>query len=137
MRSAHTYLPVFTLIIVSLLLSSGCRTVPIRNIENSPIITTSQADPDMQKIGDAIIKAGASRGWRMKVEDTGVISGVLFIRTHRAEVKIVYNNKSYSILYKDSENLKYNPEKSKIHHQYNNWVANLDNAIRKELADIK
>jgi hypothetical protein len=137
MFKSFKHVAVFSLLIVSLLLSSGCRTAPIRNIENSPVITSSQAYPDMQKIGDAIIKAGAKLGWRMTVEEVGLITGKLFVRTHRAEVKIVFNDKSYSIIYKDSQNLKYDAEKSKIHHQYNNWVVNLDNAIRRELADMK
>lgn len=123
--------------VLALLLVSGCRTVPVRNIENAPIVTTSQSHPDMQKIGDAIIKAGTGLGWRMSQKDTGQITGKLYIRTHRADVDIIYNHKNYSIVYKDSSNLKYNPEKSTIHKQYNNWVKNLDLAIQREIVGIR
>lgn len=122
---------------ITVLLISGCRTVPVRNIENAPLVTTSQAHPDMQKIGDAIIKAGTGLGWRMTQNDVGQIIGKLYVRTHRADVEIIYNHKNYSIIYKDSSNLKYNPEKSTIHRQYNNWIKNLDLAIQKEIISIR
>ncbi|MGE4441649.1 MAG: hypothetical protein AB7D27_09195 [Desulfomicrobium sp.] len=124
------------LVTIALLLASGCRTVPVRNIENAPLVTTSQAHPDMQKIGDAIIKAGTGLGWRMTQKDAGLIIGKLYVRTHRADVEIIYNHENYSIIYKDSSNLKYNPEKSTIHRQYNNWIKNLDLAIQKEIVSI-
>lgn len=122
---------------MALLLISGCRTVPVRNIENAPLVTTSQAHPDMQKIGDAIIKAGTGLGWRMAQKDAGLIIGSLSVRTHRADVEIIYNHKNYNIIYKDSRNLKYNSEKSTIHRQYNNWIKNLDLAIQKEVVSIR
>ena len=122
---------------ITVLLISGCRTVPVRNIENAPLVTTSQAHPDMQKIGDAIIKAGTGLGWRMTQNDVGQIIGKLYVRTHRADVEIIYNHKNYSIIYKDSSNLKYNPEKLTIHRQYNSWIKNLDLAIQKEIINIR
>jgi hypothetical protein len=122
---------------IALLLISGCRAVPVRNIQNAPLVTTSQAHPDMQKIGDAIIKAGTGLGWRMAQKDAGQIIGSLSVRTHRADVEIIYNQENYSIIYKDSSNLKYNPEKATIHRQYNNWVKNLDLAIQKEIVSIR
>jgi len=139
MKKNSTFLRILSLMLVAIamLLISGCRTVPVRNIENAPIVTTSQAHPDMQKIGDAIIKAGTSLGWRMSQEEVGQIIGKLYVRTHRAEVKIIYNHKNYNILYDNSSNLKYNAEKSTIHRQYNNWVQKLDIAIQREIVGIK
>ncbi len=120
----------------AILFITGCRTVPVRNIENAPIVPRSQAHPDMQKIGDAIIKAGTGLGWRMSKNEDGVIVGKLYVRTHMAGVKIIYNHKNYNILYDNSINLKYNPEKSTVHRQYNNWINNLDIAIQREIVGI-
>ena len=125
------------LVAIAMLLISGCRTVPVRNIENAPFVTTSQVHPDMQKIGDAIIKAGTGLGWRMTQQDVGQIIGKLHVRTHSADVKIIFNHENYSILYKDSSNLKYDSEKSTIHKQYNNWIKNLDLAIQNEIVNIR
>ena len=139
MKKNSAFLRILSLMLVAIamLLISGCRTVPVRNIENAPIVTTSQAHPDMQKIGDAIIKAGTSLGWKMSQKEPGQIIGKLYVRTHRAEVKIIYNHKNYNILYENSSNLKYNPEKSTIHRQYNNWVKNLELAIQREIVTIQ
>lgn len=139
MKKNKVFMRILSLMLatITVLLISGCRTVPVRNIENAPLVTTSQAHPDMQKIGDAIIKAGTGLGWRMTQNDVGQIIGKLYVRTHRADVEIIYNHKNYSIIYKDSSNLKYNPEKSTIHRQYNNWIKNLDLAIQKEIISIR
>jgi len=128
---------VLVLIVSALLLVSGCRTVPVRNVENSPVVTNSQAHPDMQKIGDAILNAGAGLGWRMTQVEAGQIKGSLYVRAHRADIEVVYNHKSYNIFYKDSSNLKYDATKATIHRQYNNWVKRLDDAIQRELVGIK
>lgn len=138
MKKSPAVLRILSLMLVAfaMLLISGCRTVPVRNIENAPIVTTSQAHPDMQKIGDAIIKAGTGLGWKMSQNEAGLIIGKLYVRTHSAEVKIIYNHKNYNILYGNSSNLKYNSEKSTIHRQYNNWVQKLDIAIQREIVDI-
>ncbi|NCC04387.1 MAG: hypothetical protein EOM37_10170 [Proteobacteria bacterium] len=139
MKKNSAFLRILSLMLLAfaMLLISGCRTVPVRNIENAPIVTTSQANPNMQKIGDAIIKAGTNLGWKMSQKEAGQIIGKLYVRTHRAEVKIIYNHKNYNILYDNSSNLKYNPEKSTIHRQYNNWVKNLDVAIQREIVSIQ
>lgn len=125
------------LVLIALLLISGCRTAKIRNIENAQVVTTSQIHPDMQKIGDAIIKAGTGLGWRMAQKEVGQIIGKLYVRTHRADVEIIYNHKNYNIIYKNSSNLKYNAEKSTIHREYNKWINNLDIAIQREISNMK
>ena len=52
--------------------------------------------------------------------------------SYSASVTITYTRKSYSIQYLSSTgNLQYGP--GEIHENYNNWVKNLDNAIRREM----
>lgn len=139
MKKNPTFMGISSLMLAAmvLLLVAGCRTVPVRNIERAPVVTTSQAHPDMQKIGDAIVKAGTGLGWRMTQKEVGEIIGKLHVRTHKAEVKIIYNDKNYSILYSDSTNLKYNSNKSTIHSQYDHWIKNLDIAIQREIVGLK
>ena len=69
----------------------------------------------------------------MRKEAPGHIIGTLNIRDHIAIVDITYNSDSYSITYKDSTNLNYNG--TNIHRNYNNWINNLDNAIKVQLSN--
>ena len=45
-----------------------------------------------------------------------------------------HKNKNYSINYKDSTNLDY--DGTNIHRNYNGWIANLDRAIKTQLATL-
>ena len=87
----------------------------------------------MEDVQKAIIGAGVGLGWQMAIAKPGEIIGRINIRSHQAVVTIPYTTKSFSILYKDSNNLKYNAEKQTIHSQYTNWIQKLDGAIRSHL----
>lgn len=108
---------------------SGCRTAMVREYQNQPV-------PPGLKIGDvgkAIHNAGNSLGWAMEQKHEGLIVGTLYIRTHMAKVEIPYSSTSYSIIYKDSTNLKYDAENKTIHSNYDGWIQNLNNQIRSRL----
>ena len=83
----------------------------------------------------AIIAAGAGLGWAMNSTEPGHIVGTLNVRSHGAVVDIPYTTESYSILYKDSTNLKYSSSGT-IHSNYNGWIQNLNRAIKANLAAL-
>lgn len=56
------------------------------------------------------------------------------LRSHQAIVAIPYTTKTYSIIYKDSTNLKYNAQAHTIHPNYTGWIQRLDGAIRSRLS---
>lgn len=116
-----------------LLLASGCRKAPVKNVLNAPISGsgTSQELPK-DTIEQSIIVAGASLGWKIRKVSDGMMEGILDIRRHQAVVSIPYDNATYSIQYKGSTNLKY--DGVKIHSNYNGWIQNLDRAIQSELS---
>ena len=117
---------------MSLMILAGCRSAPIQNVVAAPVVTSKP--PTMESVQNAIVLAGTGLGWRMEPKDTGTITGVLDLRTHRAVVEVTYDTKAYNIKYKDSSNLDYNG--TSIHKNYNGWVENLDKAIRSQLAKI-
>ncbi|MDD1791865.1 hypothetical protein L4D06_04790 [Enterovibrio makurazakiensis] len=107
----------------------GCgRVQPIKNVESVPVAF----NVPVLSVKQAIMESGADRGWIMTETAPGVIRGELFVRSHRAVIDVTYSDKSYSIDYVDSENLKYSD--GKIHRNYNRWINNLDVDIRKHLA---
>ncbi|MBV2090029.1 MAG: hypothetical protein K1566_16200 [Candidatus Thiodiazotropha sp. (ex. Lucinisca nassula)] len=107
----------------------GCRTEPIYNVQDSPVNTIGKTTST--NIKKAIMSAGAGLGWRMKEVKPGHIVATIMLRGTTASVDIPFNKKTYSIVYKSSNGLKY--DGSKINKQYNKWIVNLDNAIQQRL----
>ncbi|MBH0195685.1 MAG: hypothetical protein HP494_08855 [Nitrospira sp.] len=69
----------------------------------------------------------------MAVAKPGEIIGTLNLRSHQAVVSIPYTTKQYSILYKSSNNLKYDAATQTIHENYLAWIQRLDGAIRTRM----
>lgn len=115
----------------------GCRGGgQIYNVKDAPITTATGKETTLDQITKAIVDAGSKLGWTMAVVKPGHIIGTLNIRSHTAIVEIPYTTKTYSILYKDSTNLKYDAEKQTIHKNYRGWIQNLDNAIKSRLSGL-
>jgi hypothetical protein len=87
------------------------------------------------QVRDAIIAAGATRGWVIKDAGPGQLRAAIDLRTHRAEADIAYSKTSYSITYASSTNLDY--KAGNIHRNYNKWVENLSQAIQEQLGRPK
>ncbi len=114
---------------VLLLLFTGCRSGAVYNVMEHPVESKHTQD----EVFNGIRKAGMSLGWNIKKVAEGEAVGKLALRTHLAVVSIKYNDKSYSIEYKDSTNLNYDAAKGTIHSNYNGWIQNLKNAIDAQL----
>jgi len=119
---------------VVLIAVMGCRGGgQIYQVKDAPIQTATGKEPGTEDVQKAIIAAGVGLGWQMAVAKPDEIVGTLNIRSHQAVVSIPYTTKNYSIIYKDSTNLKYNAEKQTIHENYSGWIQRLDGAIRSRL----
>ena len=113
----------------------GCRGgAKIYQVKEAPIQTASGKALSVEEVRKEIVAAGVAAGWQMAVSKPGEIVGTLNIRSHQAVVSIPYTAKTYSILYKDSMNLKYDAEAQTIHENYASWIQRLDGAIRTRLA---
>ena len=100
------------------------------------IYQVKDAPVQLDQVQRAIIESGAKLGWIMAVTKPGEVQGTLNLRSHTAVVTIPFSTKSYSILYKESTNLKYDAEKQTIHGNYNGWVQRLDNEIRARISTL-
>jgi len=107
--------------------SSEASAAKVLNFEDQPI-TASLSAAEVKK---GIIKAAQGRRWKVKEIGPGELVAMVQVRSHTATVTITYSPKSYSIVYKDSTNLKYN--NGKIHRNYNKWVTFLKQDIDLEL----
>jgi len=118
--------------IAIMLTLSACGTSQIQNVPAQPI-TEQVSDVDVFK---AIYKAGMARGWEMHKISDGLIEATYARRGFTVTISINYNATSYSISYKSSEGLKYDPDSNTIHRNYNSWIQNLKRQINGELALI-
>jgi hypothetical protein len=121
------------LIFALVLFAAGCRSNPVYNVEDAAIVT-GKTQASAEEVRNAIIRAGSSLGWIMKPAGTGSILATLNLRKHVAVVDIKYNTKTYSILYKNSQNLDY--DGVNIHSNYNGWIQRLNQTIQAQLSAI-
>ena len=119
--------------ILALSLAACARTAPIYSVSDAPVVVSS-VNHNATDVKNAILRAGSSLGWQIREIEPGHIVGTLSIRKHTAEVDIYYNAQTYSIGYRDSNNLNY--DGANIHSNYNGWVQNLDNAIKNQLLSV-
>ena len=115
------------------LLLAACSST-LFEIRDNPIETGTEGPVSMNQIGDAITEAGKGLGWKMASTKNGELSATYSNAKQSATVAIPYTTKTYSILYKNSSNFKYNG--TKIHKRYNELVSGLDAAIRRELSRV-
>ncbi len=89
----------------------------------------------------AIVSACTANNWRTMEIKPGLLEATILVRgKHTVTVSIPYDEKQYSIKYKESANMEYK-EKSDgtqiIHPNYNNWVARLDRSINDKILEMK
>lgn len=117
--------------LVVMVMISGCmRMAPLKNVTDSAITTGSEKSGSLMELGEAVIRAGSSLGWRMQRSKPGHIVGTLFLGSQMAAVDITFNEDTYSITYKNSSNLKY--DGTEIYRNYNGWIKRLDDEINRE-----
>ena len=111
---------------------TGCNTVPIMNVNDSPVVTASGRNLSNDQVRAAIVRAGAALGWQMREEGPNKLVGTLQLRTHTAVVEIPFSPRAYSVNYRSSVNLE--EKNGAIHKNYNGWIQNLTKGINAQLS---
>jgi len=106
----------------------------VYEVKDAPIQTASGKTLTLEQIQKAIIDAGIKQTWIMTPVKPGEMIGEYNVQSHQIHVTIPYTTKNYSILYKDSSNLRYDPEKRTIHVNYQAWIVRLHNEITARLS---
>lgn len=119
---------------------AGCRAEQVYNptdIAYAPAatVTRSLTSTDYK---NAIIRAGTQRGWTFQDAGPGHLVGNLAVRgKHFATVDVFYDSEEFTINYKDSRNLDYDPATRQIHPNYNAWITNLQQDIQAEVTRLE
>ncbi|WPB57088.1 hypothetical protein [Xylophilus sp. GOD-11R] len=104
--------------------------VPIVNYENVP---TRSAGVTEAQVRQAIETAARSQQWDIREVAPGRMVATLSVRNkHTVVTDIEYSATTYSVKYRDSVNMKYEPADNApglIHPFYNRWVGDLKSAI--------
>ena len=132
MRTTLALLAAAVLLAATLPAHSACmRCAPIQNVTDAAVTTGSGKPISAEEVRKSIVRAGVTLGWKMSADAPGKITGTLNVRKHTAVVEIPYSAKSYSIIYKSSENL--DAADGQIHNNYNGWIKNLAKGIDAQL----
>jgi len=115
-------------------LMTGCRTEPIYEVAQAPVVTPGITSPSMDDVTKAIVRGGTLIGWQMSLEQPGRMTGRYVRGRHNAIVDVTYDTKSYSIKHRDSSLAR---DSGEVHRVYNGWVQSLERSIRSELAYLK
>ncbi|MGM0533247.1 MAG: hypothetical protein ACQERK_01985 [Campylobacterota bacterium] len=127
-----SYLGLAALMSAFVLFLTGCGGALVQQVDNSEYL---EEKASLQKMEQAIKTGGMNRGWKAKkVEDGHMVLEILVRGRHYVAVDVFYDQKGYTIEYKESRNMSYNPTKETIHGNYNKWVHNLERDINHELA---
>lgn len=117
-------------ILMIFLAAAGCRSATVEQVQSAPLYAPTGSSLEEVKAG--IVKAGWPAGWKMAEVEPGHMVGEISLRgKHSATVDILYDTEVFSILYKDSKNLKYTGRS--IHKRYVVWVRQLSTAIQTEM----
>lgn len=114
---------------------SGCRGgAQLFEVKNAPVPSPSGKELTLEQVRKEIMAAGVAAQWQMTDVKPGELLATYNLRSHQAIVSIPYTTKDYSILYKNSSNLKYDAAAKTIHQNYTGWIQRLDGAIRSRLS---
>jgi hypothetical protein len=119
--------------LLTAVLAAACQTRPIYQVDRA--IIPQEPGWTLSDMTRAIQRAGARRGWDMRIIEPGSIEGRLRKPDVTAIVDLSYTAFEFDIHYKSSENLGHSGDR--IDNDYNRWVYNLESDIRREFLRMR
>jgi hypothetical protein len=109
--------------------------VPVESVEHAPIVTASGKPIPPGVVRDAFIFAGKRYNWEFSGGPDQLIATTSWNNKHSISVDILYTADHYSIRYRDSKNMNYDPHNGEpvIHPEYNRRVKQLIDEFSNEL----
>ena|SRR5438105_5691484 len=138
MKSLRVLLMMILALAASFPAAAQRKPVPVINYENVAVAGPAGKTLSAAEVKQAIQSAAAAKQWDLADQGPGRMLATLHVRgKHTAMTEIRYTPERFSLVYKDSMNLKYVPAPDGtglIHPFYNRWAEELKEAIRTALA---
>jgi hypothetical protein len=123
---------VMALVLSATALATSAREAPLKD-PGRVELASAGAQASAARVRQAIVLAGASRGWTVMSEQPGRLK-LHFNKgdKHRVTVEVSYDEAGFEIRYVDSFNLNHAQRdgQTMIHPNYNRWVNNLAHDTR-------
>jgi hypothetical protein len=118
-----------------LLLAAAC-TKPMHKVEASKYGWGPQKGVTLAQMRSTIEKTAQDLGWQLSDVQAGSFTArqEWGATKHNIVVGVVYDEKTFSIRYKDSKNMSFNG--SSIHHTYNDMVSTLQDHIKTNVSNL-
>lgn len=131
----NKFLSGIVVVSLAIVVAVGCRAGgQVYEVKEAPVQTASGKTLTAQQVQKAIIDAGIKQRWIITEVKPGELLGEFNVQSHTIHVTIPYSTQNFSILYKDSSNLRYDPEKRTIHVNYAIWIQRLESEIKARLS---
>ncbi|MHB1950011.1 MAG: hypothetical protein ACYCQK_00900 [Acidiferrobacteraceae bacterium] len=122
------------LLLVTVILG-GCASLEPRVYEvRAAPLPLSRAPASLDEVAGAILRAGASLGWKMQRVGRHRISGMFNVYHAQAAIDVRFTRHSYTIRYRTSHHL--HAVDGHIETRYNIWVRSLSRQIEMQAACI-
>jgi len=110
---------------------------PIKDIVDREVPTLKNGTRiALSEVERSILAACERRKFQCTVESPGLINARWERRGHSFDVTIPYSESTYSIRYKDSVRMDYNPKKRRIDDAYNEYVDGLAEHIEADFDNV-
>jgi len=116
--------------IICLLFVAACAAEPIHKVDNISYGYHPKPPLTVVQLQGPIERVATRNGWQLSNQKPGSFTGkrIWGGGKHSIVVDVIYNDKNFSINYRDSTQMKY--DGSWIHHTYNRMVQELEDDIR-------
>lgn len=127
-------------LLAAVMLTAGCVLKPLHNLDHIPVQRFDGKMLTLDQVQQAIIEGARQKQWKCEVTSPGHIiakhSQMASDGLLSATVAIDFSATEYSIDYKDSQGLSYNPARNTIHMHYQLWESNLQESIDQAVNDL-
>lgn len=93
----------------------------VEDIQNEPL----PPGASFAQVEQAVLSALTTRGWQLLKRSSGSVDAQYARRDFSVTINVSYTASAFSVTYKDSNGLRYDPESRTIHQNYNRWINNL------------
>ncbi len=127
--------PLVAALVLSLGAFTGCGG-PRSKMPSYVDVPLPTANTPLDQTGAAINRACQRRGWQVENVGPGSLVATFRKKHLMASLNITWTAGTYTILYRDSAGLGYEPARNAIHPRFVLWVRNLRRTIRNEFARV-